>query len=157
VRNHERSGRVAGGQAVISIIVRYVIVVLALWVLWKLYTTLFPARRSPREQDEWGEVLEAIDELPETTDPHLQVRDPHQPSGAQSQANIEFLIIQEAETALSLIRKGDETKRLAGYHEIITYEKLCQIADENISEETRTKIDDIRRQAHAILYPPDRN
>ena len=141
----------------IFIIVRIVIVVLALWILWRLYVTLFPARRSPRSQDEWGEVLEAIEELPETTDPHIQVRDQQPSNDAQPQTNIESVIIQEAETALSLIRNGDEAKRLAVYHEIITYEKLCQLADEDISEETRTKIDNIRRQAHAILYPPDRN
>jgi hypothetical protein len=132
-------------------------VVLALWVLWRLYTILFPARRSLRERDEWGEVLEAIEELPETTDPHVQVRDQCQLNSASSHTNIESVIIQEAETALSRIRNGDEAKRLAGYHEIITYKKLCQMADGDISEETRTKIDDIRRQAHAILYPPDRN
>jgi len=142
---------------VIFIIVRCIIVVLALWVLWRLYTILFPARRSPREQDEWGEVLEAIEELPETTDPYVQVRDQCQFNRSPSHTNIESVIIQEAETALSRIRNGDEAKRLAGYHEIITYKKLCQIADGDISEETRTKIDDIRRQAHAILYPPDRN
>lgn len=141
----------------IFIIVRCVIVVLALWVLWRLYTILFPARRSLRERDEWGEVLEAIEELPETTDPHVQVRDQCQLNSASSHTNIESVIIQEAETALSRIRNGDEAKRLAGYHEIITYKKLCQMADGDISEETRTKIDDIRRQAHAILYPPDRN
>jgi hypothetical protein len=137
--------------------VRCVIVVLALWVLWRLYITLFPARRSPREGDEWGEVLEAIEELPETTDPHVQVSDQCQLNSAPSQTNIESVIIQEAETALALIRNGDEAKRLAGYHEIITYKKLCQIADGDISQETRTKINDIRRQAHAILYPPDGN
>jgi hypothetical protein len=142
---------------VIFIIVRCVIVVLALWVLWRLYTILFPARRSPREQDEWGEVLEAIEELPETTDPYVQVRDQCQLNSTPSHTNIESVIIQEAETALSRILNGDEAKRLAGYHEIITYKKLCQIADRDISEETRTKIDDIRRQAHAILYPPDCN
>jgi hypothetical protein len=142
---------------VIFIIVRCIIVVLALWVLWRLYTTLFPARRSRREQDEWGEVLEAIEELPETTDPHVQVRNQSQLNSASSHTNIESVIIQEADTALSRIRSGDEAKRLAGYHEIITYKKLCQIADGDISEKTRTKIDDIRRQAHAILYPPDRN
>ena len=141
----------------ISIIVRCIIVVLALWVLWRLYTILFPARRSPRKQDEWGEVLEAIEELPETADPHVQVRDQSQLNSASSPTTIESVIIQEAETALSRIRNGDEAKRLAGYHEIIIYKKLCQIADEDISEETRTKIDAIRRQAHAILYPPDRN
>lgn len=141
----------------ILIIVRCIIVVLALWVLWRLYTILFSARRSPRKQDEWGEVLEAIEELPETTDPHVQVRDQSQLNRASSHTNIESVIIQEAETALSRIRNGDKTKRLAEYHEIITYKKLCQIANEGISEETRTKIDAIRRQAHAILYPPDRN
>jgi hypothetical protein len=148
---------VAGGQDVIFIIVRCVIVVLALWILWRLYLTLFPARQSPRAQDEWGDVLEAIEELPETTDPHTEVRDQRPSNGAPSQAHIESVIIQEAETALSLIRNGDEAKRLAVYHEIITYEKLCQMADGGISEKTRTKIDDIRRQAHAILYPFDGN
>jgi len=142
---------------VIFIIVRFVIVVLALWVLWRLYTTLFPARRSPHAQDEWGEVLEAIEELPETTDPHVQVRDQRPSNGTPSPTNIESVIVHEAETALSLIRNGDEAKRLAVYHEIITYEKLCQMADREISEETRTRIDDIRRQAHAILYPSDCN
>ena len=141
----------------IFIIVRCVIVILALWVLWRLYITLFPARRQPRAQDEWGEVLEAIEELPETTDPHVQDRNQRPPNDASSPTNIESVIIHEAETALSLIRNGDEAKRLAVYHEIITYEKLCQMADGDISEETRAKIDDIRRQAHAILYPPDRN
>lgn len=141
----------------IFIIVRCVIVLLALWVLWRLYTILFLTRRPLCEQDEWGEVLEAIEELPETTEPYVQVRDQGPLNSTPSHTNIESVIIQEAETALSRIRSGDETKRLAEYHEIITYKKLCQIADGDISEETRTKIDDIRRQAHAILYPPDRN
>ena len=62
-----------GGQHVGFFVLRCVIVALALWVLWRLCTALFHARRPPRlqrQQDEWAEVLEQIEALPETTDPH---------------------------------------------------------------------------------------
>jgi hypothetical protein len=68
-----------GGHRVFVIVLRCVIVVLALWVLWKLFTTFFPVRQSrehkpekPRH-DEWAEVLEQIENLPETADPHSRV------------------------------------------------------------------------------------
>ena len=60
----------------IFFVLRCVIVVLVLWGLWKLFTALFSARQSrvhtpekPRH-DEWTEVLEQIENLPETADPH---------------------------------------------------------------------------------------
>lgn len=149
----------------IFVVLRVVIVMLALWVLWKLYTALFPARRPPRAraQDEWGEVLEAIDELPETTEPHRHAQDngqplqnqPHQSDDARSPASIESVIVQEAEVALSLIRQGDEHERLAAYHEITTYAKLCTMADCHISEATCRTIDAIRQQAWEIICPPE--
>ncbi len=149
------------------VLLRIVLVVVALWVLWRLYIVVFPARRAPqaREQDGWGEVLEAIDELPETTEPHPRVQDQGQPlqpqpqrsDGTVSQATIEAVIVHEAESALSLIRMGDEHKRLAAYHEITTYEKLCTIADCHISEATWKKIAAIRHQAWEILHPPERH
>lgn len=65
-----------GGHRVFVFVLRCVIVVLALWVLWKLFTALFSARQSrghrpekPRH-DEWAEVLEQIENLPEAADPH---------------------------------------------------------------------------------------
>ncbi len=151
----------------IFFVLRGVIVVLALWVLWRLYTALFPARRPQREgaEDEWAEVLEAIDELPETTSPHPRTEDrrqslpnqPHHTDGAASKENLESVIIHEAENALSLMREGDESERLAAYYEITTYEKLCNIAECDISAETLEKIDDIHRQAWEIICPPERN
>jgi hypothetical protein len=61
---------------VVFFVFRCVIIVLALWILWKLLTTLFSASRTrvhrpekPRH-DEWTEVLEQIENLPETADPH---------------------------------------------------------------------------------------
>ncbi|MGQ4810259.1 hypothetical protein NKDENANG_03712 [Candidatus Entotheonellaceae bacterium PAL068K] len=151
----------------ISFVIRGVIVVLALWVLWRLYTALFPARRLPPAgpEDEWEEVLEAIDELPETTDSHPRApgrrqpveNQPHQYDGAMSQASIESVIVHQAEIALSLMRQSDETERLAAYHEITTYDKLCNIAECAINERTRRKIDDIRRQAWKIICSSDNN
>lgn len=149
----------------IFVVVRVVIVLLALWVLWRLYIALFPTRQSPqaRPQDEWGEVLEAIDELPETTEAPAYVQDHSQPDhqepsdGARPATPIESIIVHEAEIALSLLRKGDENKRLAAYHEITTYAKLCTISENHISEATWRKINDIRRQAREILGSPDKN
>lgn len=57
-------------------VLRCVIVALAIWVLWKLFTTLFSTHQSrvarpekPRH-DEWAEILKQIENLPETADPH---------------------------------------------------------------------------------------
>ncbi len=151
----------------IFVVLRYVILALVLWLVWRLCAAMIAARRPPRArpQDEWGEVLEAIDELPVTTDPHPRIEDQrqsvqdqhHQYDGAGSQANIESVIVHEAEAALSLMRHGDETERLPAYHEITTYAKLCNSAECNISMETQRKIDDIRRQAWEIICPPERN
>lgn len=65
-----------GGHRMVFFVLRCVIVVLVLWVVWKLCTALFTARQSrghkpekPRH-DAWAEVLEQIENLPETTDPH---------------------------------------------------------------------------------------
>jgi hypothetical protein len=108
-------------------------------------------------------VLDAIDELPETTDPQPRTQDQswplktsHSQSGrAEAKANIESVIIHEAEAALSLMQQGDERERLAAYHEITTYEKLCTISGTHISKATWRRVDDIRRQAWEIIYPPD--
>jgi hypothetical protein len=65
-----------GGHRMVFFVLRCVIVVLVLWVLWKLFTALFSARQSRRHRpeklrhDEWAEVLEQIENLPETADPH---------------------------------------------------------------------------------------
>ena len=149
------------------VVVRVVIVLLALWALWKLYLALFPTRQSPyaRPQDEWGEVLEAIDELPETTEAPASIQDhdrllqdQQEPSdGAMPATPIESIMVHEAEIALSLLKAGDEDKRLAAYHEITTYAKLCTISEHHISEVTWKKINDIRRQAREILGSPDKN
>jgi hypothetical protein len=55
----------------IFFVLRCVLVVVALWVLWRLCTALFPARRSPhvQRQDAWADVLKEIEALPEKTDP----------------------------------------------------------------------------------------
>ena len=94
----------------IFFVLRGVIVVLALWVLWRLYTALFPARRPQQEgaEDEWAEVLEAIDELPETTSPHPSTEDrrqslpsqPHHTDDAASKENLESVIVHEADLHL---------------------------------------------------------
>jgi hypothetical protein len=62
---------------VLFFVLRWAIVVLTLWLLWRLLKALFPARRSPRihRQDEWAKMLEEIEELPETTDPHPDADD----------------------------------------------------------------------------------
>jgi hypothetical protein len=107
--------------------------------------------------------LEAIDELPETTEPYRRVQDREQlPLNRRYQSEntiardgIEAIMLQEAETALSLIREGDENERLAAYHEIAIYEKLCSIADGHISEATRRKIDDIHQRALELICPPE--
>jgi hypothetical protein len=147
------------------ILLRVVLFVLVLWGLWKLYIALFPPRRAPqaRVQDEWEEVLDAIDELPETTDlnRHAQHRnDPlrtlhPQSDNASEKTGIESVIVHEAEAALTLMKQGGTRERLAAYHEIATYEKLCTIADAHISEATWKRVDDIRRQAWDIIGPPD--
>ena len=151
----------------IFVVLRIVIVAVALWILWRLCIALFSARRSSstptQQQDEWKEVLEAIDELPETTKPELRAQEPRQPlppqplDGAASQTSIEAVMVREAETALSRVRAGDKNQRLAAYHELSTYKKLSSMEDCHISEATRRTIDDMHRQARDIISPPDRS
>lgn len=150
----------------IFVMLRMVIVALALWLLWRVCTVLFSARRSPStrtQHDEWGEVLEAIDELPETTETQLRVQEPYQPlqpqpcDNAASTTPIETVIVREAEAALSRIQEGDANERLAAYYEITTYAKLCSMTDCHISEATWKTINDMHRQAREIIGPPERN
>ncbi len=150
----------------IPILLRIVMVALFVWVLWKVYTALYPARRPPQRTDapdEWQDVLEAIDELPETAEPPLRAQNrvqslptqSPQPDGAASREMIESVIVREAEVALSLVREGDENERLAAYHEITIYEKLCSMTEGHISEATRRQIDDMHQQALEMICPPD--
>jgi hypothetical protein len=150
-----------------STLFRVIMVALIIWGLWRVYVALYPPppRRPARveAQDEWHDVLEAIDELPETAEPQRRTQEhdpafPHQsdpPQDAVAQEGIESIMVQEAEVALSLVREGDEHERLAAYHEIAIYEKLCSIADGRISEATRRTIDDIHQQALKMICPPD--
>jgi len=150
-----------------SILLRLIMLALIVWGLWRIYTALYlpPPRRPVRKdtQDEWQDVLEAIDELPETTESYRRVRDrdqalshrSYQPEGSVARDEIESIMVHEAEMALSLVREGDENERLAAYHEIAIYEKLCSIADGHISEATRQKIDDIHQRALEMICPPD--
>jgi hypothetical protein len=52
-------------------ILRVLILVLAFWVLWRLYVSWFGLRRpgGTRPSDDWTDVLESIKALPETHDP----------------------------------------------------------------------------------------
>jgi hypothetical protein len=150
-----------------SILLRFIMLALIVWGLWRIYTALYPP--SPRRPthtdapDEWQDVLEAIDELPETTESYRRVqgrdqaslRRKHQPKEAVARDGIESIMLQEAEMALSLVREGDENERLAAYHEIAIYEKLCSIANGHISEATRQKIDDIHQRALEMICPPE--
>jgi hypothetical protein len=151
-----------------SILLRFIMLALIVWGLWRIYTALYPPppRRPTRTDapDEWQDVLEAIDELPETTtEPYRRVQDrdqaslcrQHHPEEAVARDGIESIMLQEAEMALSLVREGDENERLAAYHEIAIYEKLCSIADGHISEATRQKIDDIHQRALEMICPPE--
>jgi len=151
-----------------SIFLRVIMVGLIVWGLWRVYTALYPPtpRRRPLRpdaQDEWQDVLEAIDELPETTDPHRRAEEHHppllkesnQPEDSVASEAIESVILQEAEGALVLVREGDENERLAAYHEIAIYDKLCTIADRHISRATRQKIGDIHQRALEMICPPD--
>jgi hypothetical protein len=56
---------------------------------------------------------------------------------------------------LALVREGDKNERLAAYHEITIYEKLCSMANGHVSEATRRKIDDIHQKALEMICPPD--
>ena len=58
-------------------VLRGLIVVLALWVLWRLCASRSPARRLPRASphDDWTEVLESIQALPETHEPSHRADD----------------------------------------------------------------------------------
>ncbi|ETX00321.1 MAG: hypothetical protein ETSY1_11650 [Candidatus Entotheonella factor] len=150
-----------------SILLRVVMLALIAWGLWRIYIALYPpAPRRPKHidtPDEWQDVLEAIDELPETAEPHRRARKhdarlptvSEQPVGSGASEAIESVMVEEAETALSLVREGDENERLAAYHEIAVYEKLCAIADGHISKATRQRIDDIHQQALELICPPD--
>lgn len=52
------------------LMLRALVVMLAVWVFWKLYTWLLPRQQAPESPpDDWTEVLEAIKKLPETSDP----------------------------------------------------------------------------------------
>lgn len=150
-----------------STLFRVIMVALIIWGIWRVYIAFYPPppRRPARveAQDEWHDVLEAIDELPETAEPHRRAQDgdqasppqSEQPQGSVAKEGIESIIVQEAEVALSLVREGDEHERLAAYHEIAIYEKLCSIADGHISEATRRTIDDIHQRALKMICPPD--
>lgn len=150
-----------------SILIRVVMVAVIVWGLWRIYTALYPpSPRRPKRidtQDEWQDVLEEIDELPETAESHRRAREhssrlakaSDQPAGSVASEAIESVMVQEAEAALSLVREGDENERLAAYHEIAIYEKLCAMADSHISRATRQKIDDIHQQALEMICPPD--
>ena len=149
----------------IVVLLRIALVVFVVWGLWKLYVAFFSSRRTlqGRAQDEWKDVLDAIDELPETSsrqqfdpDRSQSVKTSHPRSNnSGSQANIESVIIHEAQLALSLIKRGDERDRLAAYHEIRTYEKLCTISEIHISTATWKKVDAIRRQAWDLICRAD--
>ncbi len=151
----------------IFVVLRVVIVAVALWILWRLCTALFSTRRAPstrtQKPDEWSEVLEAIDELPETTDPQLHTQKSRQPlqpqpfDGTASHTSIEAVMTHEAETALSRIRERDENQRLAAYYELSTYHKLCCMENCHISEPTRRAIDAMYRQAREIICPPEKS
>ncbi len=150
-----------------SILLRVVMVGLIIWGLWRIYTALYPpAPRRPLRtdaKDDWQDVLDAIEELPETTTANRRTRERDQPTPKElaqpeeTAANtaIESVMVHEAETALSLIREGDENERLAAYHEIAIYDKLCAMADGHISEATKQKIDDIHQRALEMICPPD--
>ncbi len=62
-------------------VLRGLIVVLALWALWRLCASWFPARRPTRASpdDDWTEVLESIHELPETREPPRRADDRRPP------------------------------------------------------------------------------
>ena len=148
----------------VLVIVRFLLLGLVGWLLWRLAVAVFSGRPASRERakDEWGEVLEAIDDLPETTEARHRGGDddlaPESPDDlADDAAPIESVMLHEAEAALSMIREGDEEDRLAAYHEIITYEKLCAISDSGISEATWRQIDAIRRQAWQMLDRSDQS
>ncbi len=70
-----------GGYHVLFFVLFGLIVVLALWVLWRLCASRFPARRPTRASphDDWTEVLESIQALPETSDPPLRTDDRRRP------------------------------------------------------------------------------
>jgi hypothetical protein len=150
-----------------SILLRLIMLALIIWGLWRIYTAMYtpPPRRPTRTDapDAWQDVLEAIDELPEAAEPYRQDQDhhralsprSHRPEGSVAGEGIESIMLQEAEVALSLVREGDENERLAAYHEIAIYEKLCSIADGHISAATRQKIDDIHQRALEMICPPD--
>jgi len=149
------------------IILRVIMLGLLAWGIWRLYIALYPPRprRPARRQtrDEWQDVLEAIDELPEAAEPGHRARDDaravprprYESEDAAAREGIESIIVQEAEMALSIVREGDEHERLAAYHEITVYEKLCAMADGHVSAATRQKIDDIHQRALEIICPPD--
>ena len=149
------------------IILRVVMLVLLAWGVWRLYLAFYPPRprRPARKQarDEWQDVLEAIDELPEANEPGSRAwRDETalSPQGDPSddaaiREGIESIMVQEAEMALSVVREGDENERLAAYHEIAIYEKLCAMADGHVSAATRRKIDDIHQRALEMIGPLD--
>ena len=70
-----------GGYHVLFFVLFGLIVVLALWVLWRLCASRFPARGPTRASphDDWTEVLESIQALPETRDPPLRADDRRRP------------------------------------------------------------------------------
>ena len=76
-----RSFKMYGGHHVLFFVLRGLIVVLALWVFWRLYASRFRSRRPTRASppDDWTEVLESIKKLPETSDPPLRADDRRRP------------------------------------------------------------------------------
>lgn len=67
-------------------VVRSLILALSLWLLWRFCAALFPVRRpepSP-PPDDWAEVLESIQALPETSEPPHHTDDRHRPQPPKS-------------------------------------------------------------------------
>jgi hypothetical protein len=62
-------------------VVRGLILALSLWLLWRLCVALFPVRRPepPPPPDDWAEVLESIQALPETGEPPHRADDQRRP------------------------------------------------------------------------------
>ena len=139
-------------------ILRIVVLVLVAWFLWRLIGTLLASRRpsGPPQQDEWADVLEKINNLPETTHTAIPSPLPRQmrpgqddPTDHARPKDVERMMVQKAEAALALLKKAGKAERLVAYQEIMTYEKLCNTS--NISAETWKKIDGIRRQAAVLI------
>ena len=70
----------------LSLVVRGLILALSLWLLWKLCAALFPVRRrvSTPPPDDWTEVLDSIQALPETSEPPRRADGRHGPQLPES-------------------------------------------------------------------------